>query len=187
MRVDPCGCFPTGRHYPGIAHLIKVRAVGVAPELDAAMPWLDCKIAFLDVETTGRDSQKDRVIELGIVIGRQGEVIERHGWMINPGVPVSAESSAVHGIKDADLVGKPAFHAIVPEVVPRGFARERALARVSHLADNPRATVAALKRALREVREAMRAPAVPIEREAFTARWGKPDHVAAMKAFRDRK
>lgn len=115
--VDPCGCFPTGRHYPGIAHLIKVRAVGVAPELDAAMPWLDCKIAFLDVETTGRDSQKDRVIELGVVIGRQGEVIERHGWMINPGIPVSAESSAVHGIKDADLVGKPAFHEIVPEVV----------------------------------------------------------------------
>ena len=31
MKVaDPCGCFPTGRHYPGIAHLIKFRAVGVA-------------------------------------------------------------------------------------------------------------------------------------------------------------
>ena len=24
--VDPCGCFPTGRHYPGIAHLIKVQS-----------------------------------------------------------------------------------------------------------------------------------------------------------------
>lgn len=118
MRVvDPCGCFPTGRHYPGIAHLIKVRAVGVAPEIDAATPWLDCKIAFLDVETTGRDSQKDRVIELGIVIGHQGEVIERHGWMINPGIPVSPEASAVHGIKDSDLEGKPSFHEIAPEVV----------------------------------------------------------------------
>ena len=24
------GCFPTGRHYPGIAHLIRVAAIGVA-------------------------------------------------------------------------------------------------------------------------------------------------------------
>ncbi len=118
MKIaDPCGCFPTGRHYPGIAHLIKVRAVGVAPELDAAMPWLDCKIAFLDVETTGRDSQKDRVIELGIVIGRQGEVIDRHSWLINPGIPVSAEASAVHGIKDSDLEGKPSFPEVAPEII----------------------------------------------------------------------
>ena len=118
MKVsDPCGCFPTGRHYPGIAHLIKVRAVGVAPEIDPSTPWLDCRIAFLDVETTGRDSTKDRVIELGIVIGQHGEIVERHGWLIHPGIPVSAESSAVHGIKDADLEGKPPFHEVVPEIL----------------------------------------------------------------------
>jgi DNA polymerase-3 subunit epsilon len=115
--VDPCGCFPTGRHYPGIAHLIKVRAVGCAPEIDPATPWMDCRIAFLDVETTGRDAQKDRVIEIGIVIGERGEILERHGWLMHPGVPVSAESTAVHGIKDADLVGKPTFAEIAPEVL----------------------------------------------------------------------
>jgi DNA polymerase-3 subunit epsilon len=117
MRIaDPCGCFPTGRHYPGIAHLIKVRAVGVAPEIDGAAPWLECRIALLDVETTGRDPNKDRIIELGVVIGERGEVVERHGWLINPGVPISAESQAVHGIKDSDLEGKPAFVDIAPEV-----------------------------------------------------------------------
>ncbi len=76
---------------------------------------------------------------------------------------------------------------LVSEVVPRGFARERALARVSHIADNPRGTVAALKRALHEVRAAMRGVAVDRERAAFLGRWGGPDHVAAMSAFRDRK
>lgn len=76
---------------------------------------------------------------------------------------------------------------LVSEVVPRGFVRERALARASHIADNPRATVAALKRALHEVRGALRAPAVGIERDTFTERWGGPDHIAAMKAFRERK
>lgn len=76
---------------------------------------------------------------------------------------------------------------LVSEVVPRGFVRERALARVSHIADNPRGTVAALKRALREVRASLRAPAVETERAAFEDRWGGPDHVSAMKAFRERK
>ena len=33
-------------------------------------------IAFLDVETTGRDPALDRIVEVGIVIGRGGEVIE---------------------------------------------------------------------------------------------------------------
>ena len=64
--ADPCGCFPTGRHYPGIAHLIKVRAVGVASELAAGGEWLDCPIAFLDVETTGRDAALDRIVEVGL-------------------------------------------------------------------------------------------------------------------------
>jgi DNA polymerase III subunit epsilon len=118
MRVvDPCGCFPTGRHYPGIAHLVKVRAIGCAPEIDSAMPWMECRIALIDVETTGKDPQKDRVIELGIVIGERGEVIERKSWLINPGVSVSAESSAVHGIKDVDLLDKPSFAEVVSEVL----------------------------------------------------------------------
>ncbi len=119
MRVDPCGCFPTGRHYPGIAHLIKVRVAGVASEIEGSTPWLEVPIAFLDVETTGRDPQKDRVIELGIVVGTFGSLdnLQRHGWMINPGVPVSAESSAVHGITDADLVGKPTFAEVAPQIL----------------------------------------------------------------------
>ncbi len=120
MRVvDPCGCFPTGRHYPGIAHLIKVHAKGVAPELDPSVPWLDYRIAFLDVETTGKDPAKDRVVEIGIVIGQHGEVVERHGWLINPGIAVSAEASAVHGIKDDDLADKPSFKDIAMEVLSR--------------------------------------------------------------------
>jgi DNA polymerase-3 subunit epsilon len=119
VRADPCGCFPTGRHYPGIAHLVKVRVAGVATEIEGATPWLEVPIAFLDVETTGRDPQKDRVIELGIIVGTFGTIDkpERHGWLINPGVPVSAESSAVHGITDADLVGKPTFQEIAPLVL----------------------------------------------------------------------
>lgn len=118
MKVaDPCGCFPTGRHYPGIAHLLKVRAVGVAVELDASSPWVDQPIAFIDVETTGRDPTADRIIELGIVIGRGGMIVDRFGWLIHPGRPIPPESSAIHGITDADVEGKPSFAELAHEIV----------------------------------------------------------------------
>ncbi|WP_437545809.1 3'-5' exonuclease [Sorangium sp. So ce327] len=118
MKVaDPCGCFPTGRHYPGIAHLLKVRAVGVASEIDAGSAWIDQPIAFVDVETTGRDPAGDRIIELGIVIGRSGEILTRYNWLIHPGRPIPAESTAIHGIKDADVEGKPSFAEVAEEIL----------------------------------------------------------------------
>ncbi len=76
---------------------------------------------------------------------------------------------------------------LVNEVVPKGSARARAIARVSRIADNPRTTVAALKRALREVREARRGAAVERERSVFFDRWGAADHRDAMSAFLAKK
>jgi len=115
--TDPCGCFPTGRHYPGIAHLLQVRAEGVASEFDASLPWAEQPIAFLDVETTGVDSTRDRLIEVGVVIGRGGEIVARHNWLVNPAMPIPPQSTAVHGITDADVADKPPFSAIAGELV----------------------------------------------------------------------
>lgn len=115
--VDPCGCFPTGKHYPGIAHLIRVRVVGVADELDPDAPWRDSPVAFIDTETTGVDSKVDRIIEFGVVIGCRGAVEARHSWLINPTVPIPKESSEVHGITDADVKDMPRFGDVVDEIV----------------------------------------------------------------------
>lgn len=118
MKVeDPCGCFPTGRHYPGIAHLLKVRTTGVAIELEAGTDWIDHPIAFLDVETTGKDSAADRLVEVGIVFGRAGEVVDRKSWLINPGRPIPIEAKNIHGISDEDVADKPAFAAVAAEIV----------------------------------------------------------------------
>jgi enoyl-CoA hydratase len=76
---------------------------------------------------------------------------------------------------------------MVNEVVPKGTARDRAIKLVSRIADNPRTTVAALKRALFDVREARRGRAVDREREVFSERWGGEDHKDAMEAYLKRK
>ncbi|WP_245678149.1 3'-5' exonuclease [Chondromyces crocatus] len=92
--------------------------MGVAAEMDASAPWIDHPIAFIDVETTGRDPQNDRIIELGIVIGRGGVLQDPpFNWLIHPGRPIPPESSAIHGITDADVEGKPSFAEVAGEIV----------------------------------------------------------------------
>jgi DNA polymerase-3 subunit epsilon len=113
---DAGGCFPTGRHYPGIAHLIKAQVEGLADEWDATVsldqiPWVS-----IDTETTGRDAQEDRVIEVGFVTMKAGEVIDRKGWLINPGCPIPEEASKIHGILDADVADKPYFSDLAAEM-----------------------------------------------------------------------
>ncbi len=115
--ADPCGCFPTGRHYPGIAHLMKVRAVGIASEFEGTGDWVDYPIAFIDTETTGRDSAADRLVEVGIVLGHRGQVTERRSWLINPGRPIPKETSAIHGITDDQVANEKSFAEVAGEIV----------------------------------------------------------------------
>lgn len=115
--ADPCGCFPTGRHYPGIAHLMKVRAVGIASEFEGGGDWVDYPIAFIDTETTGRDAAADRLVEVGIVLGHHGQVTDRRSWLINPGRPIPKETSAIHGITDDQVANEKSFAEVAAEIV----------------------------------------------------------------------
>src|SRR5262249_9550544 len=113
---DGCGCFPTGRHYAGIAHLLRAVARGVAEEFAGDAAWIDLPVALVDVETTGRDASVDRVVEVGIAVSRGGAIIARYNWLIHPGIPIPEEVRAVHGISDDDVKDQPRFEAIAHEI-----------------------------------------------------------------------
>ena len=69
------------------------------------MTWLDQPLLALDSETTGTRPDFDRILTL--CIGRSSKLgtwVSRT-WRINPGVPIPPESTAVHGIGDADVTG----------------------------------------------------------------------------------
>lgn len=115
-----CGCFPTGRHYPGIADRIAgaVESIdGLCVEFDAAASWLDVPIAVIDFETTGREAGRDRIVEIGIVRFASAAVHDRHSILVNPGMPIAPEASAVHGIKDEDVANEPPLEEVLPRVV----------------------------------------------------------------------
>ncbi len=113
---DGCGCFPTGRHYAGIAHLLKVEIRGLAQGFAADVAWDEIDVALLDVETTGRDASVDRIVEIGIAVGRHGDIVARYNWLVNPGMPIPAEAASVHHITDEMVADKPRFEAIASEV-----------------------------------------------------------------------
>jgi len=110
------GCFPTGRHYPGIAHLLRVVAAGIVEEFVGTTALDELEIVSIDTETTGRDPLNDRIVEIAAVIWHRGEIKSRHSWLINPGCPIPAETVSVHGIDDEAVKDCPPFAALAGEI-----------------------------------------------------------------------
>lgn len=121
MRGAPKTCFPTGRHYPGIADLIAqaIRSVpGLVVEFEASRSWTELPLVVIDFETTGTNPEEDRVLEIGLVgFDAGGRLAFREGLLVNPGIPVPEEARAVHGISDEELIGAPSFEQVLPHVV----------------------------------------------------------------------
>ncbi len=59
--------------------------------------WHRRPLASLDFETTGVDPREDRVVSYGLLGDQGGELV----GFINPGIPIPALASDVHGISDA--------------------------------------------------------------------------------------
>lgn len=117
--TDVCGCFPTGRHYPGIADRLaraNIRVAGMAPGFEPGVEWSRAPFVVLDFETTGLEPERDRVIEIGVACFRDGVLESTQNWLVQPGIPVPKESTDVHGIDDAMLEGKPSFGEVFAEV-----------------------------------------------------------------------
>lgn len=77
----------------------------------------EAAFVVLDVETTGlHPSQGHRVIDISMIKWQGGKIVNTFGTLINPGRPISAGATAVHGITAAQLVGAPIFVDIADQV-----------------------------------------------------------------------
>jgi len=74
-------------------------------------------IIFIDLETTGLNPWSDRIVEatfLKIYPDGSEELITK---LINPEVPIPDEATAIHGITDSDVAGKPNFNQCSAELI----------------------------------------------------------------------
>jgi DNA polymerase-3 subunit epsilon len=64
--------------------------------------WARNPIAVFDLETTGLDHKTARIVTAcAALIDHQGKIIGNDvEWLANPGIPIPAEATAVHGITD---------------------------------------------------------------------------------------
>jgi DNA polymerase-3 subunit epsilon len=66
-------------------------------------------IAFFDLETTGIDVSKDRIVEISILKVNPNQSTETKTMRINPEMPIPREATKIHGITDEDIKNAPTF------------------------------------------------------------------------------
>jgi len=70
---------------------------------------LERAIVFLDLEATGLNPGSDRIVEMTFMKIHSEGPEEVKSMRVNPGIPIPPEATKVHGIRDEDVMGEPAF------------------------------------------------------------------------------
>lgn len=73
-------------------------------------------ICFFDLETTGINISKDRIVEISILKVHPDGKEDTKTWLVNPEMPIPAEVTEIHGISDADVADKPTFKDLSKDI-----------------------------------------------------------------------
>ncbi|WP_435137916.1 exonuclease domain-containing protein [Formosa sp. A9] len=73
-------------------------------------------ICFFDLETTGVNISKDRIVEIAILKVYPDGKEEATTWLVNPEMKIPKEVSDIHGITDADVANAPTFKALAKDI-----------------------------------------------------------------------
>ncbi|HKG02625.1 MAG TPA: exonuclease domain-containing protein [Conexibacter sp.] len=78
------------------------------------MSWHQRRLAAFDLETTGIDSESDRIVTAAVSVVGDGLPPVFHAWLLDPGIEIPAGASAVHGIttERARAEGRPPLEAV---------------------------------------------------------------------------
>jgi len=77
---------------------------------------LNRPMCFFDLETTGTNIAKDRIVEISVLKVHPNQNKESFTWRVNPTVPIPPETTKVHGISDDDVKNEPTFKELAPRI-----------------------------------------------------------------------
>ena len=77
---------------------------------------LNRPICFFDLETTGTQVAKDRIVEIAVLKIYPNGNQESRRWLVNPEQEIPAEVIEVHGITNEMVAGEPTFKELAPQV-----------------------------------------------------------------------
>lgn len=84
------------------------------------MNLFDAIPMVMDFETTGKDVENCRPVEVATVILHDGK-LEKSSTLINPGIPIEPEASAVHHLIDSDVAEAPSWPEAKKVVLDQQF------------------------------------------------------------------
>jgi len=73
-------------------------------------------ICFFDLETTGTNVAKDRIVEISILKILPDGSKEHKTWLVNPEMKIPDEVVAIHGISNEMVADKPTFKELSREI-----------------------------------------------------------------------
>ncbi|MGB5419248.1 exonuclease domain-containing protein, partial [Algibacter sp.] len=73
-------------------------------------------ICFFDLETTGINISKDRIVEISILKVFPNGTEESKTWLVNPEMKIPAEVIAIHGITNEKVANEPTFKELAKDV-----------------------------------------------------------------------
>ncbi len=73
-------------------------------------------LVFFDLETTGINIAKDRIVEISILKVFPNGNKESKTWLVNPEIEIPKEASAIHGITNEQVVTEPTFKELAAKV-----------------------------------------------------------------------
>lgn len=77
---------------------------------------LSTPLAFFDLETTGTNILKDKIVQISILKALPGGSFKQRTWLVNPQMPIPAEASKVHQITDDQVADAPIFKEVAEEI-----------------------------------------------------------------------
>ena len=77
---------------------------------------LEKPIVFFDLETTGVQVAKDRIVEISILKVFPNGNKESKTWLVNPTIPIPEVTTAIHGISDEKIANEPTFDQLAVEI-----------------------------------------------------------------------
>ena len=77
---------------------------------------LNKPICFFDLETTGTNPGKDRIVEIAVLKLDINNQKKEMVWRVNPECPIPDEASSVHGITDEMVKDQPTFKHYSKEI-----------------------------------------------------------------------
>ncbi|MCC6805379.1 MAG: DEAD/DEAH box helicase family protein, partial [Anaerolineae bacterium] len=75
------------------------------------------ELVAIDLETTGLDSTRDEIIEIGAVRFVDGAVVDEFQTFVDPGRSLPTLITSLTGIRNEDLVGAPSIQAVLPKLL----------------------------------------------------------------------